>query len=92
MHARIRTRTNAMVIVTHTRCDVRPPLSLLLMSWCVPCVCVRARARVCVWSAMHAEIEQAVAAAPWWVPVNLSDWAHPEGACRERVPSVCVNS
>lgn len=25
------------------------------------------------------EIESAVAAAPWWIPVNHSNWRHPEG-------------
>merc|ERR1719402_309885 len=30
--------------------------------------------------AVKAEIKQAVADAPWWLPVDGADWRHPEGA------------
>ena len=29
--------------------------------------------------AAKAAIEQSVAAAPWWLPVQGADWRHPEG-------------
>lgn len=29
------------------------------------------------------QITSAVAAAPWWIPVDKSDWAHPEGIARQ---------
>ena len=29
--------------------------------------------------AVKAEIKQAVADAPWWLPVDGADWRHPEG-------------
>ena len=35
--------------------------------------------------AESAKITSAVAAAPWWVPVDLSDWKHPEGRCRNQI-------
>ena len=43
-----------------------------------------------------AKITSAVAAAPWWVPVDLSDWKHPEGRCRNQIycgsPRICSRS